>query len=331
MKKRLLPLTAACAVLVTGGIQAKADRVPLAQVPETVQKAIREQSKGETVQEVERETRDGTTVYEAEFKREGINRRVKFAADGSIVTENRGFADVTTSATINALPVPVQKTLEEQRAGRIVADIDKETWNGQTVYEVEFQDKGPNSRIHIASDGSLVMNKQARASYLGMQLSETPKPIQDTVKGMVGDAEIADVDVKTKEGKVVYNVEIRQEGLNRHLQIAENGALLRDSKMIGTAEAIGTRVRDAGERVRDAGERVREKITDRDAPAVSFNQLPNAVQKTINANGGDANVKSIKQELKDGTVRYAVEFEQGGKNTRLKIAPDGTILEDNRK
>jgi len=272
-----------------------------------------------------------STERQAEFKGEGFNRRVKFTADGSVIPENRGFADVATSPALNALPAPVQKTLEEQRTGRVVADFDKETWNGQTVYEFEFKEKGPKSRIHIASDGSLVMNKGTRGTYLGTQLSETPKVIQDTVTGLVGNAEIADVDVKTKAGKVVYNVEIRQEGVNRHLQIAENGALLNDSKNIGTVEDLRERVRGAGERVRDAGEQVREKITDRDAPTLSFNELPGAVQKTIKANGGDANVKSIKQEVKDGTVRYAVEFEQAGKNTRLKIGQDGNLLEDNRK
>ena len=160
MKTNLLQFTAVCAVLAMAGIQACADKVPLAQVPQVVQKAISEQSKGEAVQDIERETKDGQTVYQAEFKREGLNRRVTFAADGSIIPERRGFADVATSPTLNTLPAAVQKTVEEQRAGRVVADIDKEMWNGQAVYEVEFKEKGKNSRVHIASDGSLVMNKE---------------------------------------------------------------------------------------------------------------------------------------------------------------------------
>jgi len=316
MKTKLLRLTAACAVLAAGGIQARADKVPMAQVPQAVQKAISEQGKGETVQDVERETRDGQTVYQAEFKREGINRRITFAADGSVIPERRGFADVATSPALNTLPAPVQKTLEAQRVGREVNDIDKETWNGQTVYEVEFKESGPNSRIHIASDGTLVMNKGARESYLGTQLSETPRVVQDTVKGLAGNAMVSDVDVKTKDGKVVYNVEIQQEGRNRHLQISENGALLSDNKGGGRLEAIR--------------ERVRETV-DRDARTMKLDEVPAAVQATIKANGDVANLKSIKQEVKDGSVNYAVEFERDGKNTRLKIGQDGGLLEDNRK
>ncbi len=318
MKTSLLQFTAACAVLAVGGIQARADKVPLAQVPQAVQKAISAQSKGETIKEVERETKDGATVYEAEFKREGINRRVTFAADGSVMPE-RHLSDnlISSSPALDTLPAAVKKTVEEQRAGRTVADIDKETWNGQTIYEVEFKEKGPNSRIHIANDGSIVMNKGARGSYLGTQLSEAPKQVQDTVKGLVGEAPIADVDVKTKDGKVVYDVEIQQEGLNRHLQIADNGALLNDSKSGGAIERIR--------------ERVRETVTDRDARTMKLEETPAAVQATIKANGEVANLKSIKQEVKDGSVNYAVEFERDGKNTRLKIGQDGSVLEDNRK
>jgi uncharacterized membrane protein YkoI len=303
--------------LAVAGIQACADKVPLAQVPQAVQKAISEQSKGEAVQDIERETRDGQTVYQAEFKREGLNRHVTFAADGSIIPERRGFADVGTSPALNTLPAAVQKTVEEQRAGRVVGDIDKEMWNGQTVYEVEFKEKGKNSRIHIANDGSMVMNKGARGSYLGTQLSETPKAVQDTVKGLAGNAEVADVDVKTKDGKVVYDVEVQQEGLNRRLQIAENGALLSDNKGGGgTIDALR--------------ERVRETV-DRDARTMKYDEVPTAVQATIKANGDVANLKSIKQEVKDGTVNYDVEFERDGKNTRLKIGQNGGLLEDNRK
>ena len=114
----------------------------------------------------------------------------------------------------------------------------------------------------------------------------------------------------------MYHVEIRQEGLNRHLQIAESGALLSDRK---TGGALG-----------ELGERVREKITDH-STTLALSQAPDAVQESIKANGDVASLKSIKQEEKDGTVCYAVEFEKAGRNTRLKIAPDGTILEDSRK
>ena len=152
---------------------------------------------------------------------------------------------------------------------------------------------------------------QAKGGYLGTQLSAAPKEVGDTVQRLAGNAEIADVDREMKDGKVVYDVEIRQEGLNRHLVIAESGMLVSDSGAGNTT----------------LGERVRERINDSvHGKTMAFSELPATVQSTIKANGDVAHLKPIKCEV----VRYDVEFEKQGKNTRLKISDDGRILDDNR-
>jgi len=326
MNRKLIGFSAACAVIAgTGSYQAFGDKVPLTQLPERVQKAIKDYSKGENLKEVDREMKDGQPVYEAEFKREGLNRRVKFSADGTMLPSSELADAFSGEPTIpmSELPAAVQRTVREQQGGRAVADIDKEAWNGQIVYEVEFKEKGPNSRIYIAPDGSMVVNKdQAKGGYLGTQLSATPKEVRDTVQRLAGNAEIADVDREMKDGKAVYDVEIRQEGLNRHLLIAESGMLVSDS---------GAGKTTLGDRVRGTSERVRERIDDRlHGKTMAFTELPAPVQSTIKANGDVAHLKPIKCEVKNGVVRYDVEFEKQGKNTRLKISDDGRILDDNR-
>lgn len=323
MNKQMIRFAAVCAVLMMGTMASRADKVPMSQVPETVQRAIKAQAQGETVQDVERETKDGRTVYEAEFKREGINRRVQFAEDGTVVPGRNvtGILKSAPAVSMNDLPAAVQKTVREQQAGRTVEDIDKETWNGQTIYEVEFKEQGPNSRLHIAADGTLVVDKNTstatgRNVLRGTQLSDTPAAVQATVKRMAGDAEIADVDKETWQGRNAYEVEIRREGVNRELLIAEDGSVLRDS------EAAGGR------------ERVRERETDRDLfgrQTLSMEQLPAAVQQTLKTQGELGTLKPIRREQKDGQNAYAVEFEKEGKNTRLIISENGRILEDSRK
>ena len=326
MKRKLIGISAACALIAgTGSLELRADKVPMAQIPEAVQKAIKQHSQGETLEYVERESKDGQTVYEAEFKREGLNRQVKFAADGTVlpdqglVARTTGSLDRQPSMAIGDLPAAVQKTVKEQQAGREVADVDKEMWNGKAVYEVEFKEKGPNSRMHIASDGSIVVDKSGkRGVYLGAQLSEAPASVQATVKRVASSAEVEDVDRETKNGQVVYDVEIKQEGLNRHLQIAENGTLLADSN---DRESKGI------------GERVREKVgldRSRDASTMTLEQLPLAAQKTIRENCDVGTLKPIKREIRDGRNQYDVEFEKEGKNLRLTVGEDGSILKDNR-
>ena len=324
MKKQMIRLTAVCAVLTAGAFAARADKVPMAQVPDAVQRAIKAQAQGENVQDVERETKDGRSVYEAEFKRDGINRRVKFAEDGTVVPSRDVTSVFKSSPTVSMseLPPAVQKTVREQQAGRTVADVDKETWNGQTVYEVEFKEQGPNSRLHIAADGTLVVDKNngnvtGRNILRGTQLTDTPAAVQATVKRLAGDAEIADVDKETWQGRNAYEVEIRREGVNREVLIADDGSVLRDS------EAAAGR------------ERVREReTTDRDLlgrQTLSMEQLPAAVQQAIKAQGELGTLKPVRREQKDGQNAYAVEFEKEGRNTRLTIGEDGRVLEDSRK
>jgi uncharacterized membrane protein YkoI len=317
MNRKLIGISVAFAFIAgTGSFQARADKVPLTQLPEAVQKAIKEHSQGENLEQVERESKNGQTVYEAEYKREGLNRHVTFAADGTVVPEKH-LADLFSkepSLTLNDLPAAVQKTVKEQQAGREIADIDKEMWNGKNVYEVEFKEKGINSRLYVASDGSIVVDKSKKHGVnLGLQLSDTPAAVQATVKNTVSSAEIEDVDRETKNGHVVYDVEVKQEGLNRHLKIAENGTLLADSNQ---RESLG--------------ERVREKIGLGKADTLTLDQAPAAVQKTIRENCDVGTLKPIKRETRNGHAQYAVEFEKKGKNLRMTIDEDGTVLKDNR-
>jgi len=358
MKRKLLVISAACTLVGTlGNFQARADHVPLTQLPQQVQQAIKSQSQGEALEHVDRDTRDGQTVYQAEFKREGLNRRVTFDANGQVLpdrgvtakVENALGRDHSPSIALNTLPAAVQKTIKEQQGGREVADIDKEMWNGKSVYEVEFKEKGPNSRIYVATDGSMVVDKEnsvngrvntdtdkeksittrvntdndktvtARTgTYRGTQLSEAPAAVQATVKKTVSSAMVEDVDRETRDGRVYYDVEVKQDGLNRHLQIAEDGTLLNDSNNKNGAES-----RSIGERVREAVglKRADENLT--------INQVPAAVQKTIRENTTAGSLKPIKRETRDGRVQYDVEYEKDGKNLRMTVNEDGTVVKDN--
>jgi uncharacterized membrane protein YkoI len=346
MKRKLLSISAACTLVATvGSFQARADHIPLTQLPERVQQAIKSQSQGETLEHVDRDTKDGQTVYQAEFKREGLNRRVTFDANGQVLpdrsltarVENTLGRDNSPSVALNTLPAAVQKTIKEQQGGREVADIDKEMWNGKTVYEVEFKEKGPNSRIYIGTDGSMVVDKEksitgrvntdkdrtvtTRAgTYYGTQLSEAPAAVQATVKKTVSSAAVEDVDRETRDGRVYYDVEVKQEGLNRHLQIAEDGTLLNDSNNNTSRES------------RSIGERVRETVglgRNRADENLTLDQVPAAVQKTIRENAAVGSLKPIKRETRDGRIQYDVEYEKEGKNLRMTVNEDGTVVKDN--
>jgi len=323
MKRKLLGISAACTLIATiGSFEVRADHVPLTQLPDRVQQAIKGQSQGETLDHVDRDTKDGQTVYQAEFKREGLNRRVTFDANGVVLpdrsltarVENKLGRDNTPSVAMNTLPAAVQKTIKEQQGGREVADIDKEMWNGKTVYEVEFKEKGPNSRIYVATDGSIVVDKDKTVAgrvnadndktiigrtgaYRGTQLSEAPPAVQATVKKTVSSAEVVDVDRETKDGRVSYDIEVKQDGLNRHLQIAEDGTLISDSNNKGNT--VNRESRTIGERVRETVGLGRNRADEN----LTIEQVPAPVQKTIRENSTVGALKPIKRETLYGRVQ----------------------------
>jgi uncharacterized membrane protein YkoI len=141
MKKWSLPLATVCVLLATSSVQTWADKIPAGDVPKPLLKAIGEQVRvhGQPAKEVEREIKNGKTTYEVEFSREGINKHLKCNEDGTLVAE-RALGGLAPSRAVNTLPAPVQKTVEQQRAGRVVTDIDEEKWDGKTVYELEFKE-----------------------------------------------------------------------------------------------------------------------------------------------------------------------------------------------
>jgi len=339
-------------VLVTAfGLNALAEKITEAQLPPAVQRTLNQQKGTDTVKDIERETRNGQTVYEVELSRTGLNPKLVIGEDGTLVRDARGRATTadrnpdtrvnevpgTVSTRISTMqledmPAPVRKTIEQHAAGRKVADIDRETWDGKTVYEVEFAQTGRNEQIHVAENGTLLKQEgkapgapatagDIKGPVIGTRFSDTPPAVQATIKREAKGAEIADIDKERRDGRVLYEVEFKNPGRNVELHIAEDGSIMHDNRRDvrgqGAPGAPGqTRT---GGTLRPSGNNL------------TFDQAPPAVQAAIRANGDPASVKEIERDDKDGRTVYTVEIQKEGRNTKMQIAEDGTILKDNRK
>lgn len=311
-----------------------ADKVPFNDLPEQVKQTIKAQNPNAAVKEVERATREGRTVYEVEFTQAGRNSKISVAEDGTLVPDTTsGLADrakraVDRFARVASLkladvPEGVRKTIETEAKGREVADIDRETWNRRTVYEVEFAQTGRNAQIHIAEDGTIVKDDRAGKGmaglFMGTQLEDTPQPVQAAIKKEMANPEIADIDKETRSGETIYEVELKQPGRNIELHIAENGAIVRDSRRDlrgqGATAAPGGIQRGTGRAGRD----------------LALTEVPLAVQQAIRSAGTMTALKPIQQKVVDGKMVYHVEFQQDGINRRMEIADNGTVLSDNKR
>ena len=329
------------------GVAAWADKVTETQLPPAVQRTLSEHKGSDAIKDIERETKNGRTVYEVEFNRTGLNPKLVIAEDGTVVRDAREPNDRSANATrvneptagapriatmrIDDMPPAVRKTIEQHAAGRKVADIDRETWNGKPVFEVEYDQTGRNEQIFVAEDGTIVKQEgkvrppdskadakaeKVKGPMIGTRFSDTPPAVQATIQREAHGAEIADIDKERRDGRVLYEVEFKDPGKNREIHVAEDGSIVPDKH---GGRAVGAPGSTPQTRTGTRGNNL------------TFEQAPPAVQAAIRANGDPTTVKEIERGEKGGRTVYAVEFEKDGRNKKLQVAEDGTILKDNRE
>jgi hypothetical protein len=148
------------------------------------------------------------------------------------------------------LPPAVRNTVQSHAGAAEIAGIDKETRTGRVIYEISFKDEGLNPKIHVAEDGSLVESDLHKAdSALGapdtgaqigtgrgaildsapnMTFSDLPPAVQKVVQERAPNAQIADIDKETRTGRLIYEIQFKDEGLHPRLHVAEDGSVVED-------------------------------------------------------------------------------------------------------
>lgn len=240
------------AFLMVAAVTARAqERLSYDQLPAAVKQTLRESPQQGPVKEATRTVSAGRTVYVIEIdKNNAPNPRLRIAEDGTLLREpvtpyvSSGDVPVVVSEYPDATPVPrlkledlpaaVQATARREAGGRDVVDVDRETWRGQRVYEIEFRERGLNARIYVADDGSVVRDEPPRRSLksllMGTQLEDTPAGVQEAVRRIAGEREIVDIDVEGSPETPVYRVEIRGPQGLQELRIDRDGRVIANSR-----------------------------------------------------------------------------------------------------
>lgn len=163
----------------------------------------------------------------------------------------------------------------------------------------------------MAAAGLLVGCNQ-NIEKASQKFNELPPAVQKTVRAQAPDAEIASVDRQTKDGVDVYEITLRQNGGKPKLLVAPDGRLV------------------SSELPRTAGP-VERALTPTGAQGTPFSALPRPVQKTIQTKAPSAQVSNISRHEENGRVIYEVEFTDRGANPTIKVAEDGTLVQDLQK
>lgn len=259
--RRLIAGTLLVSAVGAAKARAQDTSVALADVPAAVQRAANEAAKGSSIESIRQRNRDGRAVYEIRWQRgESAPERLVVDETGAPLSFDGEAPSITADAgqrnprlgparakapelepmiNLNTLPPAVRDAIAGQAAGREIVDLDRETWRGRTVYEIEFKGLGIVQQIYFAEDGSVVTatpegdaTAGAKPVYvlMGAQLAHVPEPVRVAVLREAGEAEVKDVDVERHDGQPLYEILIGDGPDAYLLYLSEDGKVLHDSR-----------------------------------------------------------------------------------------------------
>ena len=169
-----------------------------------------------------------------------------------------------------------------------------------------------SSLISLLAAAGLLVGCNQSVENASKKFNELPPAVQKTVRAQAPNGEIADVSKKTENGMDVYEIQFREPGQNPKIVVGADGKLL-NTDMARPAGAI------------------ERALTPTGATGTKFSALPEKAQKTIKDKAPDAQITNISRQEKDGRVIYEVEFKDTGKNPTIRVADDGTLVQDLQK
>lgn len=126
-------------------------------------------------------------------------------------------------------PVAVQKTLTREARGAKIETVDLESEDGRVVFEADVKIDGKNYEILVAPNGALIAKKldeDEEENEVEMKLADCPAAVQKTLKREADGATIDKVDKMSKEGRNLYEINVKIDGRNYEVIVTEEGLLL---------------------------------------------------------------------------------------------------------
>lgn len=170
-------------------------------------------------------------------------------------------------------------------------------------------------KIHLITllvASGLVVGCNRSIESASQNYNELPPAVQKTVRAQAPNGEIAKVSHKTENGMDAYEIEFREPGSNPKIIVAADGKLI-TTDMAKPAGAV------------------ERALTPTGAVGTKLSALPEKAQKTIQEHSPNAEIADISRHESNGRVIYEVEFKDKGKNPTIRVAEDGTLVQDLQK
>ena len=157
----------------------------------------------------------------------------------------------------------------------------------------------------------LVGCEQRNVEQASQEFNQLPQAVQKTVRAQAPNAEIADIEQKSRDGLTVYQIEFRDKERHPAMEVAADGTLMRYEAGKPAAGAPPT----TEGRVKGSASSVESQIT----------ALPMSVQKAIQANAPRAEVVDINRKEENGRTFYEIQYAGKDRKPTLHVGEDGHI------
>ena len=309
-----------------------AETVEFNSLPLAVQDAINARRGPAAIVSIQKVDRAGTPVYDVRVNQLGPNSEFYVTDVGTVmngaeiigVKPTPGVTE-TREVLFHMLPPGVQNTIRAQLGNVAMPNADMVTVNGQTLYVVPSHVEDRLSDLWIDPTGNIVTLSPPRillSNATPMRPDQLPGAVQETLRTYAAGSPVVGVNRGIVQGKTMFDATIDRNGQKLDLRIAADGSLIRD--------AVNDRfLAETGHMTRQMLAATAPARTPLSNPvSVSFNQLPLPVLSTLQSFAGADFVEHIDRGIVGGQTQYEALFRHGADEIPLRIAQDGTLVND---
>lgn len=171
--------------------------------------------------------------------------------------------------------------------------------------------------VSLIAAAGLVAGCNQSVKTASEDFNALPTAVQKSIRAQAPDGDIAGISKTTESGVDAYKVEFRNpNGPNSTMVVAMDG------KVLST---------DMPSKPNGLAQDVKKALTPTGAVGTQFSALPESVQKTILAHAPQNQISSISRHDENGRTIYEISFEDTGKNPSIKVADDGTLVQELQK
>ena len=239
------------------------------------------------------------------------------------------------------LPAGLQEKIRSQVGGSAeIQDIDRNTRDGKTIYEVGYKKDGQHNETQFEYNEpqQVISSSSSTSSAASQKISydQLPENVKRVAQSYVQDGEVNDVDRQVRNGQTTYEIgyKLRDGGSQRELVVSENGDIL-NQRTTTTASSSTSTTKSDPERLRNRrgvrwGSGNNTSSASVNSRTIQYNELPANVRSVSDARLSDGHVQKVERIIQSGQIRYDIDFrKEDGRYQELVIAEDGRVIRYN--